>query len=73
MLRVALIQLMVTASKSDNLLNVSNKVKLAASKGAKLICLPECFNCPFGLKYFQEFGENVSEGKTSQTLSDLAK
>jgi hypothetical protein len=39
-LRLALIQLAVGASKSDNLLNAAKHVKQAASQGATLIALP---------------------------------
>jgi len=73
MLKVALIQLLVSANKSNNILLACSKVKLAAERGAKLICLPECFNCPYGVKYFSEYSENIPVGKTLQSLSQVAK
>jgi len=39
---------MVGANKQANLQHAADLVKSAAKAGARLICLPECFNSPYG-------------------------
>ena len=46
--KLALIQLAVGTSKVDNLLRAGRFIQEAASKGAHLVTLPECFNSPYG-------------------------
>lgn len=72
-LKVALIQFTVTADKSANLLKVKEKVTEAASRGAKLVVLPECFNSPYAVSAFPKYAESVPEGETTQFLSKLAR
>ena len=50
--RLGLIQLAVGANKAANVQRACDKVREAAANGAKVISLPECFNCPYGTKYF---------------------
>jgi len=33
----------------------------------------ECFNSPYGTKYFGEYSETIPDGYTSQALSKAAK
>lgn len=40
---VAAVQLTSTADKEANFVNARSKIEQAAARGAKLICLPECF------------------------------
>ncbi|EDV26176.1 Omega-amidase NIT2 [Trichoplax sp. H2] len=70
--RVGLIQLMVSTNKNDNLHRIHKFVREAAQQGAKLISLPECFNSPYGTKFFKAYSETVP-GTTTQVLSDIAK
>ncbi|KAL7635231.1 UNVERIFIED_CONTAM: hypothetical protein RMT77_014218 [Armadillidium vulgare] len=71
-LKLALIQLAVGSSKNENLLRAASKVKEAAEKGANLVALPECFNSPYGNKYFEEYAETIP-GNSTKTLSEIAK
>lgn len=71
-LRLALIQLAVSASKSDNLIRASRLVKEAASKGANIVALPECFNSPYGTSYFPEYAESIP-GPSTDSLVKSAK
>lgn len=41
--------------------------------GAKVVALPECFNSPYGTKYFGEYAEVIPTGETCQSLSNIAK
>ncbi|XP_032076159.1 omega-amidase NIT2 [Thamnophis elegans] len=70
--RLALIQLHVSAVKTDNLNRACRLVKTAAEQGAKIVILPECFNCPYGTKYFPEYAEKIP-GDCTLKLSDIAK
>ncbi|XP_077546644.1 omega-amidase NIT2-like [Haemaphysalis longicornis] len=71
-IRVALIQYIVKAKKSDNLATARIKVEQAAANGAKIVCLPECFGFPFGVQYFSVNAEPVP-GDTSAMLAETAK
>ncbi|KAJ1497241.1 hypothetical protein HMI56_005725 [Coelomomyces lativittatus] len=71
--RMALIQLKVTANKAKNLSHAKEKVLEAASKGANVIVLPECFNSPYGVSYFSQYAEDIPGGESSMFLSELAK
>lgn len=71
-LKVALIQVGATPDKSANLKTIGKKVREAASQGAKLIVLPECFNSPYAVTAFPEYAEEVPSGETTKFLKDLA-
>ncbi|KAH8276714.1 hypothetical protein KR044_003972, partial [Drosophila immigrans] len=72
-LRLALLQLKVSRDKLTNVRNALNKIEVAVKDHQpRLITLPECFNCPYGTKYFREFAERIPDGFTSQQLSKAA-
>ncbi|KAK3838599.1 MAG: carbon-nitrogen hydrolase [Linnemannia elongata] len=71
--KLALIQLAVSADKDANLANARTHVLEAASKGANLIVLPECFNSPYGTGYFPEYAETLADGPSVKSLSAMAK
>lgn len=48
-----------------NAVNVEHKPKLVA--------LPECFNSPYGTKYFNDYAEIIPGGYTTNKLSEIAK
>ena len=70
--RLALIQLAVDANKAGNLARAAAKVKEAAEAGAQLVSLPECFNSPYGTKYFPEYAESVPDGESCAALKKMA-
>ncbi len=41
----------------------------AAKAGAKLVVLPECFNSPYGTKYFDKYAEQLLPSPPSETQS----
>lgn len=57
--KLACIQLASGADKAVNLENARSKVLEAASSGAKIIVLPECFNSPYGCDYFPSYAEQL--------------
>ncbi|KAH7086356.1 carbon-nitrogen hydrolase [Paraphoma chrysanthemicola] len=79
-LKLALVQLASGSDKTHNLNNARSKVLEAAQRGAKLVVLPECFNSPYGTKYFDKYAETLqpsppteSQSQTFHALSKLAK
>ncbi|XP_023067853.1 omega-amidase NIT2 isoform X1 [Piliocolobus tephrosceles] len=70
--RMALIQLQISSVKSDNVTRACSFIREAAMQGAKIVSLPECFNSPYGTKYFPEYAEKIP-GESTQKLSEVAK
>ncbi|KKK19931.1 hypothetical protein P175DRAFT_0464633 [Aspergillus ochraceoroseus IBT 24754] len=58
-LKLALVQLASGADKVANLAHARTKVLEAATAGASLIVLPECFNSPYGTQYFPKYAETL--------------
>lgn len=71
--RLAMVQLSVGANKADNIAHAVAMVTRAAREGgAEVVTLPECFNSPYGTKFFPEYAEDLSTG-SSPTLDALSK
>jgi len=78
--KLALVQLASGADKAHNLSHARSKVLEAASAGAKIIVLPECFNSPYGCQYFPSYAEKLLPSPPSEAdspsfhaLSSMAK
>lgn len=79
-LKLALVQLAAGADKTANLSHARSKVLEATSKGANLVVLPECFNSPYGCKYFPSYAETLlpsppteAQSPSFHALSSMAK
>ncbi|XP_059490752.1 omega-amidase NIT2 [Neocloeon triangulifer] len=72
-LKLALIQMEVSAIKADNLMRAMNLVAEAKKQNADVVVLPECFNSPYGTKHFEPNAEEVPSGPSCIALSDCAK
>ncbi|KAK8765812.1 hypothetical protein V5799_031568 [Amblyomma americanum] len=70
--RLAIVQLAVRVSKSENLARARDHVSNAAARGAKIVCLPEFFGFPCGIKNFHKYAEPIP-GETSECLSNVAR
>ena len=70
-MRVALIQMMVTADKVGNINTACEKLREAAVNGADIAVLPEMFCCPYQNDCFRTYGEEEN-GPAQAALSALA-
>ncbi len=65
-MRVALIQMPVTADREGNLRTAAENLRRAAAGGADVAVLPEMFCCPYENRCFRPYGEEA--GGTAQTM-----
>lgn len=70
--KIGIIQLLVSSNKSDNLRRAEKMILEAVGKGANLIALPEMFNCPYQQELFSYFAEEIESGETGAFLSEIA-
>ena len=70
-MRVALIQMAVTADKPQNIETACGKIREAAGHGADVAVLPEMFCCPYENSCFRPYGE-AENGPDQAALSALA-
>lgn len=67
----ALIQMPVTASKTENINTACRKIREVAENGADIAVLPEMFCCPYQNDCFRAYGEEDG-GEAQSALSALA-
>ncbi|XP_045501121.1 omega-amidase NIT2 isoform X2 [Colias croceus] len=70
--KIALIQMSVVGDKTKNIAKAVTEIHKAKECGAHIVALPECFNSPYGTKYFDEYAEEVPSGETCRALSRAA-
>lgn len=70
-MRAALIQMPVTADKSENLETACLRLREAKARGADIAVLPEMFCCPYDNACFRSYGEPEG-GEVQRALSALA-
>ena len=56
-MKIALLQTLVVMDKQKNIANACAQIREAALNGAKLVILPEMFNCPYSSDYFPSYAE----------------
>ncbi|XP_072953239.1 omega-amidase, chloroplastic-like isoform X1 [Typha angustifolia] len=72
--KIALCQLMVTSDKERNINHARVRIEDAAAKGAKLVVLPEIWNCPLSLENLSKYAEDIDaeEAPSISMLSEVA-
>eukprot|EP00199_Chlamydomonas_sp_CCMP681_P007077 CAMPEP_0119107570 /NCGR_PEP_ID=MMETSP1180-20130426/11264_1 /TAXON_ID=3052 ORGANISM="Chlamydomonas cf sp, Strain CCMP681" /NCGR_SAMPLE_ID=MMETSP1180 /ASSEMBLY_ACC=CAM_ASM_000741 /LENGTH=298 /DNA_ID=CAMNT_0007093077 /DNA_START=114 /DNA_END=1010 /DNA_ORIENTATION=- len=67
--KLALCQMSITADKDANIQAMRATVKEAASNGAKLVVLPEMWNCPYSNDSFPTYAEDIEGGKSPSVIA----
>lgn len=65
--------MVLKSTKEENINKAQKMICEAADRGARIVALPEMFNCPYNNKHFREYAESFPEGKTIKMLSSTAK
>lgn len=60
-LRIALCQIRTELDLDETLAKAQRMVREAAQGGAKIVCLPEMFSCPYARQYFRDFASRGHE------------
>lgn len=71
--KLGVIQMMVSSDKSANLMAARRHVLECRRMGADIVCLPECFNSPYGPEHFPKYAENLAYSQTRTALSEMAR
>ena len=74
--KIALVQMKMSSDLKKNIQNATNKIRIAAKKGAKVICLPELFLTKYFCQVENHKNFNLAEkipGPNSHLFSLLAK
>ena len=72
---VVLIQLLVGMNKAENLRRAETLINQAvrSDRHPDVVCLPECFNSPYGNEYFAHYAESLEPpGETVEWLQRMA-
>ena len=72
-IKIGLCQNKVSKDKKENYNNISNYVNQLCKKMIDIIILPECWNCPYGIEYFEDYSEPLSNSESVIFLQNLAK
>ncbi|KAF8063739.1 NLP3 [Scenedesmus sp. PABB004] len=73
--KAALCQLSVTADKQQNIATARAAIEEAAAAGAKLVVLPEMWNCPYSNDSFPTYAEDLEAGPSPSAamMADAAR
>ncbi|NHM26216.1 carbon-nitrogen hydrolase family protein [Desulfofundulus sp. TPOSR] len=71
--KVAVCQMIIHQEKEKNLVRAREMIARAAKQGARLVVLPEMFNCPYVARLFPQYAESYPEGPSLQMLSRAAR
>ncbi|KAK9265778.1 hypothetical protein L1049_021665 [Liquidambar formosana] len=71
--KIALCQLSVTLDKQRNLAHALHTIEIAVEQGAKLVVLPEMWNCPYSNDNFAKYAEDFDDEDASPSFSMLSQ
>ena len=60
-MKLGVCQIRTSKNKKTNITNTISKIYNLVQQKCDLIVLPECFNSPYGIKYFREYSENIKD------------
>ncbi len=69
--KIAVIQLRTELDRALTMEKAERMIKEAASNGARVVALPEMWNCPYSKEYFRPFAE-AEKGQTKEAMSRWA-
>lgn len=72
-IELGICQMPVTADKERNLDRAREMAAEAVRAGARVVVLPEMFNCPYRHEFFVRFAETCPDGETFRMLADTAR
>lgn len=72
-IKLALLQMEVVDDKSANIKKAKKMISSASKEGAKLIILPEMFNCPYDNSRFRDYAENPSKSPTLDAMAEISR
>ena len=70
--KIAVIQLRTELDRALTMEKAERMIKEAASNGARVVALPEMWNCPYSKEYFRPFAE-AEKGQTKEAMSRWAR
>lgn len=71
--KAAICQLTVGEDKQKNINQARQMIGEAAENGARLVVLPEMFNCPYQTRMFPRYAESYPDGESIQMLAEAAR
>ena len=71
--KIGISQMKVNSNKEKNLEKVKASLSVFGKNDVNLGVLPECWNCPYGVEYFEEYSEEINNSKSIELMSELAK
>ena len=71
--KIALCQMSVEDNKEKNIKRAVDMIEKSANNGARLVILPEMFNCPYDNSKFGVYAETAGSGATIEAVSKAAK
>lgn len=72
-IRLSLCQMKVTEDKKANLQKAADMIETSSRNNARIVMLPEMFNCPYDNSKFKEFAEEEETGPTVMSISRAAR
>jgi predicted amidohydrolase len=70
--QLAVCQNKVVEKKAENIRRAEDMIREAAGLGARVVVLPEMFNCPYETRLFPGYAEPYPDGETVRMLSRVA-
>ncbi|KAK3244448.1 hypothetical protein CYMTET_45937, partial [Cymbomonas tetramitiformis] len=73
--KIALCQLKVGTDKDTNIATAKKAISTAAAEGARMVILPEMWNCPYANESFPIYAEDIDAGDapSASMLAEAAK